>query len=95
MDIVAPGKGLHGEKCGMGTVMMGKLHGLNYKEIRKSLITIKCPVTAEEIGATPEEIVKSLVLARSIRKERYTILEEAKLTEETAKKLAQDTGVIQ
>ena len=84
MDIVAPGKGLHGEKCGMGTIMMAKLHGLDYGEIRKSLKIIGSPVKASEIGASSEEIVKALVLARSIRRERYTILEEAKLTEASA-----------
>ncbi len=94
MDIVAPGKGLHGEKCGMGTIMMAKLHGLDYGEIRKSLKIIGSPVKASEIGASSEEIIKALVLARSIRRERYTILEEAKLTEASARKLARDVGVI-
>jgi glycerol-1-phosphate dehydrogenase [NAD(P)+] len=94
MDIVAPGKGLHGEKCGMGTIMMAKLHGLDYGEIRKSLKIVGCPVKAVDIGASSEEIVKALVLAGSIRKERYTILDEAKLNEESARKLAQDVGVI-
>lgn len=94
MDIVAPGKGLHGEKCGIGTIMMAKLHGLDYGEIRKTLRIIGSPVKAVEIGATADEVVKALVLARSIRKERYTILEEARLNEESAKKLAQDVGII-
>jgi len=94
MEIVAPGKGMHGEKCGMGTIMMAKLHGLDYSEIKKTLKIIDSPVRAEEIGATAEEIVKALVLARSIRRERYTILEEAKLTEDSARKLAKDVGVI-
>ncbi len=94
MDIVAPGKGLHGEKCGMGTIMMARLHGLDYGEIRKTLKIIGSPVRASEIGASSDEIVKALVLARSIRKERYTILEEAKLTEESARELALDVGVI-
>jgi glycerol-1-phosphate dehydrogenase [NAD(P)+] len=94
MDIVAPGKGLHGEKCGMGTIMMSKLHGLDYKEIRQTLQTIGSPVRAGEIGATSDDVIKALVLARSIRKERYTILEEAKLSEESARKLAADVGVI-
>jgi glycerol-1-phosphate dehydrogenase [NAD(P)+] len=94
MEIVAPGKGLHGEKCGMGTIMMAKLHGLDYVEIRKTLKLIGCPVKAEEIGASSDEVVKALVLARSIRRERYTILEEAKLTEESARKLAKEVGVI-
>jgi len=94
MDIVAPSKGLHGEKCGMGTIMMAKLHGLDYGEIRKTLKIIGCPVRANQIGASSEEIVKALVLARSIRRERYTILEEARLTEDSARKLALDVGVI-
>jgi len=94
MEIVAPGKGLHGEKCGMGTIMMAKLHGLDYSEIKKTLKLIGSPVRAEEIGASSDEVVKALVLARSIRRERYTILEEAKLTEETSRKLAKDVGVI-
>jgi glycerol-1-phosphate dehydrogenase [NAD(P)+] len=94
MDIVAPSKGLHGEKCGMGTIMMAKLHGLDYGEIRKSLKTIGAPVRADEIGATSDEIVRALVVARSIRKERYTILEEASLTEETAMNLAEEVEVL-
>jgi len=94
MDIVAPGKGMHGEKCGLGTIMMAKLHGLDYDEIKKTLKIIGSPVKASDIGATNDEIVKALVLARSIRKERYTILDEAKLTEESARKLAQYVGVI-
>ncbi len=94
MDIVAPGKGMHGQKCGMGTIMMAKLHGLDHEEIRKSLKVIGCPTTASEIGASQEDVVKSLVLARSIRKERYTILNEANLDEPSAQCLAQDVGVI-
>jgi len=94
MDIVAPGKGMHGEKCGMGTILMSKLHGMDYGKIRESLQIIGAPTKGSEIAATGDEIVKALVLARSIRKERYTILDEAKLSEESARRLAQDVGVI-
>ena len=94
MDIVAPGKGLHGEKCGLGTIMMARLHGMDYQALRYSLKIIGLPTKASEIGATPDDIVKSLVLAKEIRKERYTILDEANLTDESAKDLAEETGVI-
>jgi glycerol-1-phosphate dehydrogenase [NAD(P)+] len=94
MDIVAPGKGLHGEKCGIGTIMMAKLHGMNYEAIRHSLKVIGLPTKASQIGATTDEVIKALVFARDIRKERYTILEEVKLTVETARNLARETGVI-
>lgn len=94
MDILAPGKGLHGEKCGIGTILMAELHGIDYSSIRNSLEIIGAPTMASDIGATSEEVVKALVLARSIRKERYTILEERKLTEDSARKLAHKVGVI-
>ncbi len=94
MDIVAPGKGMHGEKCGMGTIMMAKLQGIDYQGIREALETIGAPTKATQIGATKEEIVKALVLARTIRKERYTILDEVKLTEGSASELAQAARVI-
>lgn len=93
MDIVAPGKGMHGEKCGMGSIMMAKLHGLDYVQIRDALSLIGCPIKASEIGATSDEVVKALLHARDIRKERYTILNETNLTDETARSLAKDVGL--
>lgn len=94
MDLVAPGKGLHGEKCGLGTIMMAKLHGIDHAEIRDALRRIGSPTSAKEIGTGEKEIVRSLVLAKDIRKERYTILDEANLTEVTARDLARAAGVI-
>jgi glycerol-1-phosphate dehydrogenase [NAD(P)+] len=94
MEIVAPGKGMHGEKCGMGTIMMAKLHGIDHEEIRQSLILIGCPVRASQIGATETDIAKSLLLAPNLRKERYTILSEANLNEASALELARDVGVL-
>jgi glycerol-1-phosphate dehydrogenase [NAD(P)+] len=94
MDIVAPGKGTHGQKCGIGTIMMAKLHGLDYMQIKDALDLMGCPTKASQIGVTEEEVVKSLLLAREIRKERYTILNEANLTTETASSLARDVGLL-
>lgn len=94
MDIIAPGKGLHGEKCGLGTIMMAKLHGMDHTSLRHSLKVMGLPTKAAEIGASTEEIIEALVLAGEIRKERYTILDEAKLTEDSARSLAKETGII-
>lgn len=94
MDIIAPGKGLHGEKCGLGTIMMAKLHGMDYQSLRHSLKVMGLPTKASEIGVTSEEVIKALLLAREIRKERYTILDESKLTEDSAGNLARETGII-
>jgi glycerol-1-phosphate dehydrogenase [NAD(P)+] len=94
LDLVAPASGLHGEKCGIGTIMMSKLHGLNWKSVRSALRDVGAPVTAEQIGLDDSEVVESLVKASSIRPDRYTILSKKKLSRASAKNLAKTTGVI-
>ncbi len=94
LDIIAPKPALHGEQCGVGTIMMMYLHGGDWKFIRETLKTIKAPVNAYELGIEPEYIIKALTKAHTIRKERYTILGDRGLTEAAATKLARKTGVI-
>jgi len=94
LDLLAPDSGLHGEKCGIGTIMMAKLHGLDWSKVRSALVDVHAPVTASEIGVSREKIVESLVRASSIRPDRYTILSRRKLTRKSAAELAQSTGVI-
>ncbi|MEM0049422.1 MAG: NAD(P)-dependent glycerol-1-phosphate dehydrogenase [Candidatus Bathyarchaeia archaeon] len=94
LDLIAPKPALHGEQCGIGTIMMAFLHGLDWEMIRDSLRRMGAPVTAEEIGVEPKFIVEALVIAPKIRPERYTILHEKPLTHEKALTLAKETGVI-
>lgn len=94
LDIVAPKPALHGEQCGIGTIMMMYLQGGNWEFIRDTLKTIKAPTTGREIGIKPKYIIKALTKAHEIRKERYTILGDRGLTEEAAETLATITGVI-
>lgn len=94
LDLIAPKPALHGEQCGIGTIMMASLHGLDWNLIRRTLQKIGAPVTAEEIGIDPKYIVEALVMAPKIRPERYTILSEKKLDYEDARALAKETGVI-
>jgi glycerol-1-phosphate dehydrogenase [NAD(P)+] len=94
MEIVAPGKGLHGEKCGIGTIMMASLHGLDSDEIRNALSAMGAPTNSRGISATSDEVVKALEMAGTLRKDRYTILNEAKLDESSARQLARSAGVI-
>ncbi len=94
LDILAPDSGLHGEKCGIGTIMMAKLHRLDWKGVRSALKNVKAPVTASELGVGRDEIVESLVKASSIRPDRYTILSRRKLSRRAATDLATSTGVI-
>jgi glycerol-1-phosphate dehydrogenase [NAD(P)+] len=93
LDLVAPNQALHGEECGLGAIMMAYLHGIEWETIRDTLKKVGAPVTAKEIGIQTEHIVEALLKAPEIRPERYTILNEKRLTPKTAYELAKITGV--
>jgi len=94
LDLVAPNKAMHGEQCGVGTIMMAYLYKTDWKGIKATLQKAGAPTTAEELGVEPESVVEALVRASTIRPERYTILEEKKFSYDSAEKLARVTGVI-
>lgn len=94
LDKIAPGIGLHGEKCGIGAIMMAKLQGQDWKKITKTLKNVGAPTTAKEIGLTQNMLTKALVIAQSLRPERYTILKEIHMTEKMALDLAKSTNVL-
>ena len=94
LDKIAPGKGLHGEKCGIGAIMMAKLQGQDWKKIIKTLKEVGAPTTAKQIGLTEDQIVDALMIAQELRPERYTILKEIEMTEQRAINLAKSTKVI-
>ncbi len=93
LEKLAPGKALHGEMVGVGTIMMMYLHGGDWKRIRDVLRSIGAPVTAKELGVEEEQVIEALTHAHRIRK-RYTILGTRGLSKEAAKNLARITGVI-
>jgi glycerol-1-phosphate dehydrogenase [NAD(P)+] len=94
LDILAPNGALHGEQCGLGTIMMMHLHGGNWREIRDALKRIGAPTTAKEIGLDDDIIIEALLKAREIRPQRYTILEHKPLDRDAARELAEKTEVI-
>jgi glycerol-1-phosphate dehydrogenase [NAD(P)+] len=94
LDQIAPKPALHGEQCGVGTIMMARLHNMDWRKIRKTLKKVGAPTTAEELGIEPKHVIEALVKASEIRPDRYTILDERTLNYESAEKLARVTGVI-
>ena len=94
LDMAAPDSGLHGEKCGIGTIMMAKLHGIDWRRVRSALKSVGAPVDASQIGVDASMVVEALVKASSIRPDRYTILSRKKLDKKRARALAEATGVI-
>ena len=94
LDYLVPGVGLHGEKCGIGSILISKLQGQEWKKIANTLRSVGAPTTAKQIGLKPEILAKALVMAPSLRPERYTILNKVKMTEEKAIALAKSTEVL-
>jgi glycerol-1-phosphate dehydrogenase [NAD(P)+] len=86
--------GLHGERVGLGTIIMAKLHDLDWNQIVRALKNIGAPTTAQELNLEEHDVVKALLLAQSLRPDRYTILHKAGLDEQSAIRLIKDVGVL-
>ena len=93
LDRIAPEPALHGEQCGVGTILMMYLHGGNWQQIRDALRRVGAPVNARELGIPDQCIIDALVHAHEVRPERYTIL-GAGLNAEAAENVARITGVV-
>ena len=94
LDKLAPGIGLHGEKCGIGSIMMAKLQGQDWEGIIKALKNVGAPTNAKQIDLKPDKVIQALCIAQELRPERYTILKDAKMTRKKAENLAKSTRVI-
>jgi glycerol-1-phosphate dehydrogenase [NAD(P)+] len=90
---IAPRRALHGELCGLGTIMMMYLHGGDWKMIKKALKTVGAPTAAADIDLDPEIVISALIGACEIRPERYTILDSG-LNRMAALRAAEATGII-
>ena len=94
VDYIKPGIGLHGEKCGIGAILIAKLQGQDWRKIITMLKNVGAPTTAKEIGLESKILVKALTIAQSLRPERYTILSQVKMNEQKALELAKSTSVL-
>ena len=56
LDHVSPNSALHGEQCGVGTIMMAQLHGMKWKHIKETLEKVGAPTTAKELRVKPNHI---------------------------------------
>lgn len=94
LDIINPNHAMHGEQCGVGTIMMAYLHKTDWKRVKKSLTMLGAPTNAEDLHIEKEDVVKALEMAPTIRPERYTIFNKLNLGREDFERLAKATRVI-
>lgn len=93
LDKLVPGKALHGEQCGVATILTLYLHGGPWEQVRDALQAVGAPRTGAQLGIPRASLVQALVEAHKIRPERYTILGDKGLSREAAEKLLDVTGV--
>jgi glycerol-1-phosphate dehydrogenase [NAD(P)+] len=86
--------GLHGERVGIGTIIMSKLYDMEFEKIISVLENVKAPVKANQIKVTEKDIILSLIMAQDLRPDRYTILSKTKLNKKSAYELAKSVKVI-
>ncbi|HEX6673395.1 MAG TPA: sn-glycerol-1-phosphate dehydrogenase [Nitrososphaeraceae archaeon] len=95
LEYITDGKcGLHGERVGLGTIIMARLHDMDFEAIISVLENVNAPIKASQINVTEKDIVQSLIMAQDLRPDRYTILSKTKLNKKSAYKLAKSTKVI-
>ncbi|MGN6622704.1 MAG: sn-glycerol-1-phosphate dehydrogenase [Candidatus Nitrosocosmicus sp.] len=95
LEYIKNGKcGLHGERVGISTIIMARLHKLNWEDIKRALENLGAPTTAKEIKTDKEELIEAFYLAAKIRPERYTILNKIKLDKNQIENILQEVGVI-
>ena len=94
LDMLKCHHAMHGEQCGVGSILSAYLHNARWKRIKRSLMQIGAPTTADDLGVTDEDLIKALETAAKIRPERYTILHKLNLNHKACEKAAKITGVI-
>jgi glycerol-1-phosphate dehydrogenase [NAD(P)+] len=94
LDILNHPHAMHGEQCGVGSILAAYLHHTNWKRIKDTLKQIGAPTTATELGVNEKDAIEALSIAATIRPERYTILHKLNLNREACEKVVKTTGVI-
>ncbi len=95
LENIRSGDNLHGERCGVGTIMMSYLHRANWKFAKATLERLGAPTTAKELGIDNEDVIVALEMAATLRPGRYTVLNESNMSRDNCEKLARATQVIQ
>ena len=94
LDIISTKHAMHGEQCGVGSILSAYLQKTNWQRIKITLKQLGAPTTAAELEVQDIDVVRALEMAVRIRPERYTILHKLNLDVEACEKTAKATGVI-
>ena len=92
LDANSDNPALHGEQCGLGSIVTMYLHGGDWEKIRDTLKAVNAPINSKGLGMDDGMVLSAFINSKEIKPQRTTILDktEPKAIEEAA--LA--TGVI-
>lgn len=94
LDIISTKHAMHGEQCGVGSILAAYLHKGNWQRLQRTLKQLGAPTTAQQLGVDDTDALKALEMACKIRPERYTILHKLNPSSDVCEKVARATGVI-
>ncbi len=83
---------LHGEQCGLGSIVTMYLHGGNWEKIRDTLKTVNAPINSRELEIDDRVVLNALLNSKEIRPQRVTILDKS--NQKQIEEAALATGVI-
>jgi len=83
---------LHGEQCGLGSIVTMYLHGGNWEKIRDTLKAVNAPITSSELGIDDGIVLNAFLNSKEIRPQRVTILDKS--NQKQIEEAALATGVI-
>lgn len=93
IDMMYPGRAMHGEQCGVASIITTYLQRGDWEELKHALMKIGAPTKASEINLKDDEFLEAVVNAHKIRKDRYTILGDNGVSRDTVEDICIRTGV--
>jgi glycerol-1-phosphate dehydrogenase [NAD(P)+] len=93
IDMMYPGRAMHGEQCGVASIITSYLQKGDWEELKHALLNIGAPTKASELGLSEEEFVEAVANAHKIRSDRYTILGDNGIPKDVVEDVCIRTGV--
>ena len=92
LDANSDNPALHGEQCGLGSIVTMYLHGGDWEKIRDTLMAVDAPINSKGLGMDDGMVLTAFIKSKEIRPQRTTILDKSTQTQIEEAALA--TGVI-
>ncbi|SVB49498.1 uncharacterized protein METZ01_LOCUS202352, partial [marine metagenome] len=76
LDANSDNPALHGEQCGLGSIVTMYLHGGDWEKIRDTLKAVNAPINSKGLGMDDGMVLSAFINSKEIRPQRTTILDK-------------------